>query len=53
MRYPIGHFEIYVDPQFETTVADQTDFLVRNLVGGDVPAPVGARLVGRTCGLSR
>ncbi len=38
-RYPIGHFEIYVDPQFEQTVADQLDFLVRNLVGGDVPAP--------------
>ncbi len=39
VRYPIGHFEIYVDPQFETTVADQTDFLVRNLVGGRVPVP--------------
>ena len=38
VRYPIGHFEIYVDPQFETTVTEQTDFLVRNLVGGDVPA---------------
>ncbi|HYI37529.1 MAG TPA: alpha/beta hydrolase [Thermoleophilaceae bacterium] len=42
VRYPIGHFEIYVDPQFETTVADQTDFLVRNLVGGEVPVPAGA-----------
>ena len=42
VRYPIGHFEIYVDPQFETTVADQTDFLVRNLVGGAVPVPAGA-----------
>ena len=39
VRYPIRHFEIYVDPQFETTVADQTDFLVRNLVGGRVPLP--------------
>ena len=39
VRYPIGHFEIYVDPQFETTVADQTDFLARNLVGGRVPVP--------------
>ena len=38
VRYPIGHFAIYVDPQFETTVSDQTDFLVRNLVGGAVPA---------------
>ena len=42
VRYPIGHFEIYVDPQFETTVADQTDFLVRNLLGGEVPAPAAA-----------
>ncbi len=41
-RYPIGHFEIYVDPQFETTVADQLDFLVRNLVGGKVPLPAAA-----------
>lgn len=41
-RYPIGHFEIYVDPQFEQTVADQLDFLVRNLVGGAVPAPAAA-----------
>lgn len=40
VRYPVGHFEIYVDPLFETTVADQTDFLVRNLVGGAVPAAV-------------
>ncbi len=37
VRYPIGHFEIYIDPQFETTVSDQTDFLVRNLVGGEAP----------------
>jgi len=33
-RYDIGHFEIYVEPQFQRTVADQTDFLVRNLLGG-------------------
>ena len=39
VRYPIGHFEIYVDPEFETTVSDQTDFLARNLVGGEVPLP--------------
>ena len=42
VRYPIGHFEIYVDPQFETTVTDQIDFLTRNLVGGAAPVPVGA-----------
>jgi hypothetical protein len=41
-RYPIGHFEIYVDAQFETTVGDQVDFLVRNLVGGAVAAPAPA-----------
>jgi len=41
-RYPIGHFEIYVDPQFETTIADQLDFLVRNLVGGAIPTPSAA-----------
>lgn len=33
VRYPIGHFEIYTEPQFDRTVADQTEFLVRNLVG--------------------
>ncbi len=33
IRYPIGHFAIYVEPQFDRTVADQTEFLVRNLVG--------------------
>jgi uncharacterized protein len=38
-RYPVGHFDVYVEPQFETAVADQTDFLVRNLVGDQVPAP--------------
>lgn len=41
-RYPIGHFEIYVDPQFQTTIADQLDFLVRNLVGGPVPVAATA-----------
>jgi pimeloyl-ACP methyl ester carboxylesterase len=33
LRYPIGHFEVYLDPSFERTVTDQTEFLVRNLVG--------------------
>ncbi len=41
VRYPIGHFDIYVEPQFQTTIADQTDFLVRNLVGGAAPVPAG------------
>ena len=31
-RYPIGHFEIYVDPQFERTISDQLEFLTRNLL---------------------
>ena len=32
-RYPIGHFEIYVGDWFERAVADQTEFLVRELLG--------------------
>jgi len=32
-RYPTGHFAIYVEPHFERTVADQAEFLVRNLIG--------------------
>lgn len=40
IRYPIGHFEIYVEPHFDRAVSDQTDFLVRNLVGAsERPAP--------------
>jgi len=30
-RYPVGHFEIYVDPTWQDAVAVQTEFLVRNL----------------------
>jgi len=30
-RYPIGHFDIYLDEPFEQAVADQTEFLVRHL----------------------
>jgi len=33
LRYPIGHFEIYLEPHFERTVSDQLEFLVRNLLG--------------------
>ena len=33
VRYPIGHFEIYVDPQFETTV-DRPDRLPGAQPGG-------------------
>lgn len=42
IRYPIGHFAIYVDPHFERTVADQTEFLARNLIGGRGRAPAVA-----------
>lgn len=46
IRYPISHFAIYLDPQFEQTVGDQTEFLVRNLLGGQAPAtPVSAATV--------
>ncbi len=44
IRYPIGHFEIYVEPQFERTVSDQTEFLVRNLLGAPRPARASAGL---------
>jgi pimeloyl-ACP methyl ester carboxylesterase len=33
-RYPVGHFEIYVDPTWSEAVRDQTDFLVRTLGPG-------------------
>jgi fermentation-respiration switch protein FrsA (DUF1100 family) len=33
VRYPIGHFDIYVDEWFERAVADQTEFLLRVLLG--------------------
>ena len=33
-RYPIGHFDIYTGAEFEAAVADQTEFLVRHVLGG-------------------
>ncbi|HEY5318592.1 MAG TPA: alpha/beta hydrolase, partial [Solirubrobacteraceae bacterium] len=33
-RYPIGHFDIYSGEAFELAVADQTEFLVRQLLSG-------------------
>jgi fermentation-respiration switch protein FrsA (DUF1100 family) len=42
-RYPIGHFDIYVGEWFERAVADQTDFLKRHLLGGDVPSPAAGQ----------
>jgi fermentation-respiration switch protein FrsA (DUF1100 family) len=44
IRYPIGHFEIYVDPHFERTIADQLEFLTRNLLA--TPAEPTARPAG-------
>ena len=44
VRYPIGHFEIYVEPQFERTVADQLEFLTRNLL--PTPAAPTSRPAG-------
>jgi fermentation-respiration switch protein FrsA (DUF1100 family) len=32
-RYPIAHFDIYVGEWFERAVGDQTEFLVRELLG--------------------
>ena len=42
-RYPIGHFDIYVGEAFERAVSDQTDFLKRHLLGGEVPSPAAAQ----------
>ena len=40
--YPIGHFDIYRGEGFEQAVADQVEFLTRNLVEADVPAALTA-----------
>src|SRR6202035_5535398 len=33
-RYPVGHFDIYIGEPWERAVSDQTEFLVRHLLGG-------------------
>ncbi|MFL5867972.1 MAG: alpha/beta hydrolase [Thermoleophilaceae bacterium] len=38
VRYPVGHFEIYVGEPFERAVADETAFLRRHLLGRFAPA---------------
>ena len=43
--YEQGHFEVYLGDTFERAVADQTEFLVRNLVGGPVLASAGDDLL--------
>jgi fermentation-respiration switch protein FrsA (DUF1100 family) len=40
LRYPVGHFEIYVGEPFERAVADQTAFLQRHLVRAVTAAAV-------------
>jgi uncharacterized protein len=44
IRYPIGHFEVYVGKPFEQAVTDQTKFLTRHLLGtqGRPAASLGA-----------
>jgi pimeloyl-ACP methyl ester carboxylesterase len=42
-RYPVGHFEIYVGDTWERAVADQTEFLVRQLEAGRQPAKPEAK----------
>lgn len=37
LRVPLGHFELYVGEPFEETVAAQTDFLTRQLLGAREP----------------
>jgi pimeloyl-ACP methyl ester carboxylesterase len=41
IRYPIGHFDIYVGEHFERAVADQTAFLQRHLARVTPAATVG------------
>jgi fermentation-respiration switch protein FrsA (DUF1100 family) len=43
--YDQGHFEIYVGAPFERAVGDQTEFLLRNLVGSPVLTPAGDDLL--------
>lgn len=38
VRYPIGHFDIYLAEGFERAVADQVEFLSRHLLDVEVPA---------------
>jgi hypothetical protein len=42
-RYPIGHWDIYVGEGLEGAVTDQTDFLKRHLLRGDVPSPAARK----------
>jgi fermentation-respiration switch protein FrsA (DUF1100 family) len=39
VRYPIGHFDIYMGEWFERAISDETAFLTRHLLGERAPAP--------------
>jgi fermentation-respiration switch protein FrsA (DUF1100 family) len=43
IRYPIGHFDIYVGEWFERAVSEQTRFLSTHLLGAAAPEPATAR----------
>lgn len=51
-RYPIGHFEIYVDPTWQDAVAVQSEFLVGNL-GGDREPVVAAEPAPPTASIAQ
>jgi fermentation-respiration switch protein FrsA (DUF1100 family) len=42
IEYDQGHFEIYVGKAFERAVADQTEFLTRNLLGAPASPPAAS-----------
>jgi fermentation-respiration switch protein FrsA (DUF1100 family) len=42
LRYPIGHFDVYVGDWFERAVSDETGFLTRHLLGERAPAQASA-----------
>lgn len=39
VRYPCGHFDVYVGATFERAVADQLAFLAQHLLAGPAPQP--------------
>jgi hypothetical protein len=39
VRYPIGHFDVYMGEWFERAISDETAFLTRHLLGDRAPAP--------------
>ncbi|MFT3924442.1 MAG: alpha/beta fold hydrolase [Myxococcales bacterium] len=45
--YPLGHFDYYTDAGFERIVADEREFLLRNLTSGPSRANVGVERTGQ------